>query len=475
MTVSLNAGAELDDEISALDQQQLEQATQLADAVFDVSTEESAIAAMEARLDDLRYLLEDIHKSHGMSQSFALEAERLMPGFNDATPIGYYTKTPTATQLKVSLEEINKGIWVGIAAIAAAVIAMIWKFISWLTGSDTNSNQSSAFRKADKALDDSLDRMKQATGMREAVEDLDPGNIPIFDEHGNPQYAGDRTEMIKKLLENAPNAAAMKELLENPPAIYYDIMTDGPYTVFIEKVAHEIPEAAKRLIVKVELILDKWRLYIGRTDEFDTDDITPFYSLSEPLTFKLPGYRTQNDILNGLKNSYQQLYADRSPKHDRVTIEGLLKGIEKGYKSKALNETWIATEAVVKICKESETLLHDMQGTKERIDIRTHRSGDGYNKIEALLADSMRHTLAEVATMVNIAAMLQKYRVELQRFEEAVRRTLQAFIIRLCAQKPKGGEDPAKHFREIQKLRRMLEEAGKKYSTNYPIIRHNDN
>ena len=471
MTVSLNAGAELDDEISALDQQQLEQATQLADAVFDVSTEENAIAAMEARLDDLRYLLDDIHKSHGMSQSFAMEAERLIPGFNGAAPIGYYTKTPTATQLKISLEEINKGIWVGIAAIAAAVIAMIWKFISWLTGSDVNSSQSasSAFKNADKAFDDSLNRTKNATGLREAVEDLDPGNIPIFDENGKPQYAGDRTKLIEEMLKDTPHASAMRELLENPPAIYRDIVTNGPYTQLIEKVAREIPTATQNLVAKIKLLDKKWRTHSGRTDEFDSDDIVEFESLLQPLYFRISGHRTQDEILKSLKEGYQNLYTDRSRKHDKESIEELLKGIEKGYKSRAFGEMWSATEAVVHVCEGSKDVL-DAISLHNHQDDAVYRSGEKYDKIDKIIKRAVQETLKEITVLLQISAELQRYRTELQRFEIAVQKSLAAFIDRMSTQKVEGVE-PLARLREIEKLRHALEEAGRKPKTNYPTLR----
>jgi hypothetical protein len=99
----------------------------------DISANIGTITALENRIADLLYLADDIQNASGMNQSFAMEAEKLLPGFGKV-PLGYYTLDTSATRYKVSLEEISKGIWALIAAAAAALAAVVYKFIKWLFG-----------------------------------------------------------------------------------------------------------------------------------------------------------------------------------------------------------------------------------------------------------------------------------------------------------------------------------------------------
>lgn len=124
---SLNAGLELENE----ELFEEPEAGQLPDLEADVKL----ITSFEHRFEDLGRLADDIQRSGGMNQNFAMEAERLSPGFlSEQVPLGYYSKDTSATRLKVSLEEISKGMWALIAAGIAAALALVYKLIKWFTG-----------------------------------------------------------------------------------------------------------------------------------------------------------------------------------------------------------------------------------------------------------------------------------------------------------------------------------------------------
>lgn len=57
---------------------------------------------------DLNYLKTDIVRTDGMNKAFALEAEKLMPGFlDDDRPVSFYTEFPSKTNYKLALEAIS--------------------------------------------------------------------------------------------------------------------------------------------------------------------------------------------------------------------------------------------------------------------------------------------------------------------------------------------------------------------------------
>lgn len=129
------------------------------------------ITSLENRIQDLIYLHDDIYKSKGMCQSFALEAEKILPGFG-GVPIGFYSKDLSATRYKAALEEITGGMWALIAAAAMALAAMIAKFIQWVFGGSSSGGSSS-----DQSLSDigddinhNVEKMKE---QNEIVKEID--------------------------------------------------------------------------------------------------------------------------------------------------------------------------------------------------------------------------------------------------------------------------------------------------------------
>ncbi len=108
---------------------------------------------MQVELRDLDLLAESIRAQGGMSQSVALEAEALMPGFlSEDRPVEYFTKHPSRTLLSVALEEIDENKKSALEKVLNAIIAflrrifgMITKFLS---GVDYNAERERAQRAA---------------------------------------------------------------------------------------------------------------------------------------------------------------------------------------------------------------------------------------------------------------------------------------------------------------------------------------
>lgn len=91
------------------------------------------VTTVRDKIADLNYLKSDIQRAGGMSKTFALEAERLIPGFlNDDRPVGYFSMEPTRTQLSetfLAIEEEEKSL---ISRIWEAIKAFVQKVVDWL-------------------------------------------------------------------------------------------------------------------------------------------------------------------------------------------------------------------------------------------------------------------------------------------------------------------------------------------------------
>lgn len=113
----------------------------------DVSEDLGSIAALEEAFQDLEYVTDSIGSMGGICQAIATEAAKCVPDFFAERPLGYYTKTPTATNLKYALEAIDLKKAGIIAAIFAAVMAAFYKVYQWFT--DSNGGPLSKKEKGD--------------------------------------------------------------------------------------------------------------------------------------------------------------------------------------------------------------------------------------------------------------------------------------------------------------------------------------
>jgi hypothetical protein len=193
----LNAGFELDHEVG-------EEDDKIVELMFDntnpgdmpeLSGDVDLIAVVKDKITDLGYLKQDIYKAGGMNKSFALEAERLMPGFlNEDRPIGYFTQVATQTQYRetfIALEQEEKSL---ISRIWESIKEFISKAIEW-TKHFVNAFFGKNLEEVDKiykdkpaemaeSLDKVSDAVKDPKSVIAAVTRLtDDKNSPEFKEY----------------------------------------------------------------------------------------------------------------------------------------------------------------------------------------------------------------------------------------------------------------------------------------------------
>lgn len=149
---SLNAGLELDDEIFE-NAGSLESSTdndtdikgipasEFSDTVFDKPIlgevpelkDNVAITTIVNGSEDLHDLKKDILNAGGASKRFALEAEKLIPGFiNDEKPISFYTEFPSKTNYKLVLEAIEAEQKSLVSKVWDLIIKLFKSSIEWL-------------------------------------------------------------------------------------------------------------------------------------------------------------------------------------------------------------------------------------------------------------------------------------------------------------------------------------------------------
>lgn len=96
------------------------------------------IVSTEAYVQRLIDLHERVSSARGMSRSFAVEFNELIPDMQAFSP-NRFTEEITLTGWQPSLEALSAKIWALIIAGAVALIALIVKFFKWLFGGDSSS------------------------------------------------------------------------------------------------------------------------------------------------------------------------------------------------------------------------------------------------------------------------------------------------------------------------------------------------
>lgn len=251
----LNDGSELEDEI-------VFNFPSYPSDVPDVTETMQEVASLESRLNDLLYLASDIEQAQGMNQAFALEAEKLLPGFG-GVPIGYYTQEPSATRLKVSLEGLSAGIWALIGAATAAVIALIIKVFKYFTKKDVEADQESAVSAVDAKAEaaevdaDAIEKVDDVVSTANRL--LDDAGIILKDEHGKEFPCTSFQSVIDHLFTDDERYGRAKRFLQSTDPLFHDIVNGGEYSKLTTEIGGKLAIANATLLAKMDMIDDTIR------------------------------------------------------------------------------------------------------------------------------------------------------------------------------------------------------------------------
>lgn len=148
---------------------------------IDITAEQDIEAAGEEQLAELSGIADNITAAAGVCASDAASLESLVEGFlSDRFPIESFTRVPSPTNMKVSLEFIDTNNKLIMGGIIAAGIAIIGKILHWLykffSGDDSvgGGGGGGASGKAAATLD-STD--KTAKDNQDKAKDLNPSDV----------------------------------------------------------------------------------------------------------------------------------------------------------------------------------------------------------------------------------------------------------------------------------------------------------
>lgn len=313
--------------------------------VPDEQADQDSFFAMESALNELVDLAKDIQGARGMSQRFAMEAERIMPGII-TTSLNYFTVAPSATKLATALEEINHGIWALIAAGVAVVIAAIYKIWRWLAGdksSDDSGKPSGSSEAAAAKLGEKVtavsqqgqETMQVAEGMLDVSRQIHSQPIKFTGKDGHEVKFNSMDQLIDALFVDEQRFSEERKFILNPDPVQRDIVNNGPYTKLFEEIvkAGVLRIAEQTIAEKIKLLEE-----IEHKDRNGSGTIVPGAQgqldlIAKPITVTFKGKMlTLKELAVQLSNARET--AAGQTNNQRMHFDDMFHKIASVYKNK---------------------------------------------------------------------------------------------------------------------------------------------
>jgi hypothetical protein len=365
-----------------------------------------AFVALEARIEDLVLLRETIIEQCGMSQTFAMEAKRLLPEFDQGVPLGFYTSEPSATRFGVALEELSSGIWALIAAGIAACIAAIIKFFKWLGKGDE--------AKAEERTKNAVESLKEAMGIldqcdklvAEGAKSVENKYLFLKDKPQKEHFSMD--SLIKALFQDNPHDQRISAFLQSQDPFFHDLVNKGPYTKELGKLAGFFNNLQIILKQRVHLIEQVSNLDLSKEDvSNDIANIRMLDSLSEPTRVHYDG---KEMTLAEVKDAIQAVTHEVHAKHpeSNLSFDSLFSTMSQAMTS---SDTVKALEEVVHFMPLLEKMKGELAGMEKTSGRYTTDGQKG--KHSTLVGTGLRHAIfvlgGDLGNLSTLASEVMQY------------------------------------------------------------------
>lgn len=284
----------------------------------DFTEETDLFLAMDNQLNDFKYIFEDIDNSGGISQQIAMEAHKLIDGMDERLPVGYFTKAPSATQLRPALEELHGGIWALIGAAALAVMTMIYKFIKWIRGKKDDSNAPGGAASPAEIKKEVEEIKKEVEGEKEGLKKAADASAKAVEAAKDSEAAlhaaaaenKESGQVIPKSFEEAANvlferskADTQVRFLRMEDPSHYDIIKEGRWTKLMLGLAPVLNSVEQVVIQRVQSLEHLLETDLNGGDPIKIKQTSDLLDrVKDSVEVKYENFRTLEDLANALTN-----------------------------------------------------------------------------------------------------------------------------------------------------------------------------
>lgn len=448
----LNAGSELDDEPRPMEEYQ----PPSEPGVQEVQQE---LLSLENRIHDLLYLHHDIAATGGMSKDFAMEAQKLLPGFG-GVPLGYYTNTPTITRYRTSMEEIGKGVWALIIAGVVAVIALITKLVMWLSGKKSSSSDARAGAPlAREALQSRRENVKQAVQLlheaEAAVRQSDSAfarlNLSLTNDEGVSKVCTSFDQAIEHLLVDQERYARTLKLLRDPQPIWMDILTHGSYAHAMWSLRDVVKPLGQVFHARISALKDVVRRDLnsgGETSAQMSNHSALKGALADPV--KVPwkhNHATLVEVVSDLTAIEAQVKAEHSSSSP-LTFDRIFGSVLHAYQT-------LDAGQFLQVIIDTVPMITEMQGELDKVEsVLRDLTADGApgavsQDIGPLLRQAVQTTGQELIAFSRMVAAFNSYLSVLDHMGREAAGVGKELIRKITASMHKSGQEVPPEWQEI--------------------------
>lgn len=338
----------------------------------DVTAEIITVEQMDQSIAELIDVFTDMEDAGGMSQRFALEAERILPGIM-GRPVNFHTAAPSATHYRVSLEEVHKGIWALAAAAAVAVMAAIYKIYKWLTGDSADGGGKGggggggAAGKVEAAKAEVQHIATQgpevAQAMTDANKELHSNPITLQDKNGKTKEYRDMESVIEALFLSESHYSKEKSLLQNPDPIHYDIIHERDYSKHVDMLskARLFHEAATQIKDRLKVIEEL--IHEDRNSEGNhvLNTASRLKNTASPIKVKVnSSFKTFREIHADLSAARNKAASFKPPA--RLHYDDTFRRMEHVFKKKELLQLLVEIDGHLPVVQEMHEHIAKLNG-----------------------------------------------------------------------------------------------------------------
>lgn len=449
--VSLNAGAELDEELANAgpSHETLFGEDYTPGEVPDVREDVQVVAALEAQLNDLVYLRQDIERSHGMSRGFAMEAQRLIPGFDRNAPLGFYTEEPSATRFKVALEEVSKGVWAALVTLVAAVIAAIVKFVQWFRKRSGAGNEAKAAQASAEQAKENLAKLdKTQESVEEIAQAMRQGKIGTVGKDGQLEKMITMSSIIEDIWTDQARYERALRFLTSPTPVFHDILQRGPYSQAFRQITPSLAGISEVLRMKLRELGKVAQL--DRQSFKESDKLINTHMLdiiARPVEIAYQGRRLSLTEAADKLSAIRLQLSQEPPKRQKMNFDQLVKAVIEAYRSSDVVKFFEQQQEIVEVFQDLDTVLEKLR--KSVGDLSKDGSvGSNSEGVAAHIRDVIMHVANDVTGYRRLFAELTGYGSQLEHlamqtvgFAQEVQNQLYAMARRGAIELPEGWKE----------------------------------
>jgi hypothetical protein len=373
----------------------------------DLLEELDGLGALEARIEDLEVLRAALLDSKGMSQQFALEAQRLLPEFDGQRPIGYYTVNPSKTRYGVALEELSAGVWSLIAAGIAAIVMAIVKFFKWLMGRKDAASPEEAVKDSIAELEETKKLLKRCeTLVNEAVTSTSGQYIYLKDAPNREVYSLDKA--IEQLFKDNAHDQRIARFLQTKDPFFHDIVHRGEYSTEMAQLS--VLFSNLQVVLRQRLTALEAVSRLNLTDDSSTADaanLRALQVLTEPMVVR---FKEVEQTLPEIKQYIYNLAHATSVQEVEgpISFDQLFQVMSQAFNREDVVESLSALNTTMPLLENTKNELQSLERTSGN-----YHSDGKRGQHSTMLGQALRQAIfvlgQDVASMISITGELMSF------------------------------------------------------------------